>query len=762
MFFWLIFFYLIYSNLDGLKFNNSKWLGDSHFSEINLSLLQKKFQNYENLIISIDFKKNIFQHDVLNIIKNTSKQLLQVNNVSEVLSPLSASFLMQNKDNLEYTSYEKALDKAFFKDLSSYQNEFVSSPYYLKIISQDLQKISLIVKIDSVNNEYKREQAIEGIITILKNNKDLPNFKLAGNGFLNYELNKQSKDNLIKLTLMILIVICLLSFISGGLQRLVVVLGIVAITIGLSLFIIKFNGHFLTSISIALIIMVKIVGISDAFHIFSYYEYLCNKQNNDLEGKTTNQIKLSNIKLAIQKNYLPCFLTSLTTAVGFFSFVFSALVPLKNFAIDASLVIIVSFIFNLFYLFSVMYLLPLPSQKKQSKAIILYNKINLAILNKLANFSIIHYKKIVYVSILLVFVMLSSFPLAKTQSNFLDIFFAKNSNIYKNFIYLDEFFSGSGGINVIIKDDNVDYFRTYQSYVKIKEISDKFSTLENVKAVESFLLPLHMVHEKLSADNSKYPKNDNEIGQELLFLDLSRSDNNSGVMIPYMDFNYKMAHITLHSNNLQSDAIIKLLTSVEDILHKLDVNDFIITGNNEYFYRVSQDILNTQFVSIILCYLIIYIIFIIFFKLKLATFSIVSAIFPIVFVITSIILSFTAFDFAVVLVSSIGLGLAVDNTLHILHNYLAFNKQNITLDEKLKNAFIIPGMAIIQSSLLFSITSLIFIYSDLIMIKKFGIFLFICVAISFFSSTILFIAILKFFDKYINLKKNKLKDDINK
>ena len=252
-----------------------------------------------------------------------------------------------------------------------------------------------------------------------------------------------------------------------------------------------------------------------------------------------------------------------------------------------------------------------------------------------------------------------------------------------------------------------------------------------------------MVHKSLSNGNGLYPKNNSELGQELLFLDMSRSDTDKGALSSYIDFNYKLTHIKLQTNNLNKGNIDVLLKSIKNVVSNSPFKEAIITGNNAYFSYISQDVLDTQLISIMACMLVVFIVLMLFFNLKLAIFGTLSAAMPIVFILAIIILSKTPFDFAVVIVSSVALGLSVDNVLHVLFNYKRAQYLNLSAEEKLKQALFIPGIAIIQATLLFVIATLIFVFSDLILLKKFGFFTSLTLLLSFLCCTVFFLSLLR-------------------
>ena len=117
---------------------------------------------------------------------------------------------------------------------------------------------------------------------------------------------------------------------------------------------------------------------------------------------------------------------------------------------------------------------------------------------------------------------------------------------------------------------------------------------------------------------------------------MSRSDTDSGALSSYMDFNYKLAHIKLQTNNLNKTNIDVLLAEIKKIVSVSPFKEAIITGNNAYFSSISQNVLDTQFISIASCMAVVFIVLLMFFNLKFAIYGTVSAAIPIVFILAII------------------------------------------------------------------------------------------------------------------------------
>ena len=96
------------------------------------------------------------------------------------------------------------------------------------------------------------------------------------------------------------------------------------------------------------------------------------------------------------------------------------------------------------------------------------------------------------------------------------------------------------------------------------------------------------------------PKNGAELEQELLFLEFSRGDKKTDVISPHMLFDYKEGRIQIQTPNLNSTKIDELKQEIQKLLVSIKTITFTLAGSSIYFHALSEEVLFTQVVSILL------------------------------------------------------------------------------------------------------------------------------------------------------------------
>ena len=189
---------------------------------------------------------------------------------------------------------------------------------------------------------------------------------------------------------------------------------------------ILFGGIELVMILIPAIVF--IITISDFMHLL----------NSDKLYKN----KFRSFKTQLEKIGIPVFITSLTTAIGFLSFMFSSLIPLFRFGVITTITIFISlFIIVLFY------------------SLIIDFSINKNIKNNKflddVIFSVIHLKKSYSNVFLASFLLLSFLAFSNFKvDNFITDEINKNSDLYTDISFFDREFGGIKPVTFIVKNDS--------------------------------------------------------------------------------------------------------------------------------------------------------------------------------------------------------------------------------------------------------------------------------------------------------------------
>ena len=756
----------------GTKFDNSVWLPEENAHKKNKDYLYKEFTRGEDLVIAIDLGVDFFQPRFIAYFSKITKELEEEEGVVEVKNPLSATTIIQHNKVMQILSFEEALEQKIIPDLRAYKRRFTQSEYYGQLLSKDYQKLAIVVKIKAPLAEYnyeRRDRIRKAARRILDSNlqgslkshlkkdenRGLGSIHWTGEVVLNHALAQYTQKNLaLLLPILFVLLFLLLYFVFGRLLEVLVILYISLSVLSLSFAVFVLRGYPMTAISISLPILVLVIAIADAIHIFNRWYELSAKISNPKDA----------LAQTVRETWMPCLLTSVTTAIGFGSFYFSELIPLRNFGEVSLIVILLAYLIIVSHSWLFIYFYAARLQKKNAE---LYPRLSRFLLSSYTSFSSRVPYLILAFFLLLIAVSIYGFRFIRTETNFLDVFFKKNSVIYQDFNYVDEELGGTGAVDILLRAKDKEVFKEVESLHFLEAAQKDFLAYKQTKHMRSYLTPLRMVHSEFAIDlgekknTRNLPHSKEQLAQELLFLEFSRGEQKNDVLSSYIDFDYTNSRIHLQTPNLNSSAAKEITLYIEEKLNKLGAvhrnkseekkgapakYEYTIAGGSIYFQILGDYIIDTQVLSILITLGIIWLLFTIEFRFKLATLGVLANTLPILLTCSIIIYLDIPFDFATVLISSVSFAMCVDDSIHFLHLYNIRKKELPDFDERIKHVISHIGQPIFFTSVLFSCGFIVFAFSDLVILIKFGIFTLLSLVFAFIANIIFLPAFLKLAD----------------
>ncbi len=309
-----------------------------------------KFGDDEFLIIAID-GDDLFTGKKLKLINNIATRLEEVDGVRGVMSLASVY-----KDKLSAPYFKKILRKNKKNStIDVFKEKILGDPMYVNnVISSDGETTSIIATVQKGSPEARKElvaktREILRAVGAESNNKTslpttkegivedkgtLKDFFLAGPSIVNTELDRMSQKDMrtftpVMFAVALVILVVLFKNISGVLIPAITISINIIWTVGL--FVIF--GNKMNMVSGMLIPLIFIVSLATTVHILNRFY-----QEVKLSGDRRDSI-LETVKHIC----VPCFLTCVTTAIGFLSLIVSDVTPVKTTGIFMAAGIMMSF-----------------------------------------------------------------------------------------------------------------------------------------------------------------------------------------------------------------------------------------------------------------------------------------------------------------------------------------------------------------------------------------------------------------------------------
>ncbi len=457
--------------------------------------------------------------------------------------------------------------------------------------------------------------------------------------------------------------------------------------------------------------LLLVVGIADSVHLLSgfYQEY--EKNGGD---------KKAAIAHSMGRNGLAILMTSVTTCVGFASFLLADMAPVAHLGVIAPIGIILAYIYTVLLLPALIAIFPLRKSRK-NYVIAGYSD---HILDWIADFSCARYKSILLMSLLLLVIGIFGASQIRLSHNALN-WFPQDSQVRTDTTIIDDALGGSIPIEITIDTGkkhglyNPDLLRRLAvSAEVVKSLGSDNVGIANVISLHTILKEVNKaLHANNDADYT-IPDNRELIAQEILLFEISAADD----LYKLVDDNYSKLRFTIMIPF--TDAI-----QIRPVVNKIKAHfvatypdaSITITGIAPMLVETVYDILTSMLKSysvalIAITFLMIALIG----KVKLGIISMAPNLLPIILVMGLMGWMQLPFDFSNMLVGSIAIGLVVDDTIHFLHNLRRYFDRTGNIRIAIKDTLHSTGRAIFITSMVLASGLMVAMTADLSSTANFG------------------------------------------
>jgi uncharacterized protein len=395
-------------------------------------------------------------------------------------------------------------------------------------------------------------------------------------------------------------------------------------------------------------------SFSDVIHLFTHYFHDIN------DGKNKNEA----IKQMIVRLFLPCLLSSVTTAVGFSSLTVSKLEPIKVFGIFSAIGVILVFLISITLVPALLYYTKPPSRKflRQHTAGKTFR-----LLAAIAELVGRRPKSVLAVSAVLLVIGLFGILRLKVETNLIE-FFKKDNEIVIAKDFVQEHLTGTTPIDIIIELPQKGSFKDPENLRQLDETAAYLKTLPQVRNVNTLADLIKEINKVMNEGDPEYyriPDSRDLIAQYLLLYSFAGEDELSRLI----DFGYRTSRIVVRCNYMISAEMKQVINNMNGYLQEHYEPPIVarVTGTGSLFIKMVDYLIESQAKSLALAFVMILITMTVLFRsLRLGLLSMIPNFFPILMILG--VMGWLGIDLDVVtaMVASVALGIAVDDTIHFL------------------------------------------------------------------------------------------------
>jgi predicted RND superfamily exporter protein len=576
-----------------------------------------------------------------------------------------------------------------FEDKST-QNSVVKRAFLT-----DQENHELLDAITTITNEY-REKGLE--------------IYVAGSPAVNNALKAQMKSDMqkfMRITFLIILIFLFVVFkrLSAVFYPLLVILLSLITTVGTMAWAgvaFKLPTQIVPSLLLA-------VSVGATVHILSIF---FDKFNSTGDKKEALSYTLAHSGLAIA-------MTSITTAIGVGAFAGSEVAPISDLGTFASLGVMVSLVLTLTLLPALLSITKL-KPKAKSEAGRVDN-----LMKKLAVVPVKHTKAVLIGSFLVVAISLFASTQVKLSHNPLMWFQPDNSNRVSTEV-IDEKMNGTVTIEVVVDTGKENGWVNPEKLEKLNQFSakleaykDEFTHIGKVVSLATIVKETNRALHENQEKHYTIPKDANLVSQELLLFENSGSDDLEDVV----DSQFSKARITVKLPWTDTIEAVQVLDFVKTEAEKTFAGDKIETTGmiplliNTFANAVHSSVRSYFIAAIVITFMMMLILG----SPRLGLISMIPNLTPIIMGLFIMYLADMPLDMFTLLIGSIAIGLAVDDTIHFMHNFKRYYLETNDVQLAMEKTFFTTGKAMVITTLVLSFGFFAYMAANMISVQNFGI-----------------------------------------
>jgi predicted RND superfamily exporter protein len=654
-------------------------------------------------------RPDLFTPPLLRMIAAITQELETIPEVREAQSLANVDYIHGEEEYFEVRPFLERIPEDA-PGLAALRKQALGNPLYVgNLVSADGETTALVVfpTAHEAEDGSFRKRLIEQTETVLAKHEELAGrFHLAGWTMTNFSLSQYMKSDVavfIPVTYLFITLTIWLFFRNVRLTLLA--LANISMCTGATMGLFPLLGITLNNVTTIVPPLVMALALADSVHIFAHLDKKL------LDGAPSPAKAMESI---LQRVITPCFLTSLTTAVGFISLVVSDIPPIKEFGYVASAGMIFEF------LFSFLLLPPLMLMCRPDAIYTLQRKdIGMgAFLGRLSTLVQTHARPITIFIALLTLGALWAASTIRVETNLLE-YFKPSSPLRQELSYIEPRLSGVGTVDISVKAGERDALRDPDKLAVIDRLQTFALTLPGVDRTMSFvdfLKDMNMSFHNEDPDFYVIPESRELVSQYLLLYD---SDDMDEFITPEYDQARILIRISEHSSAGQAELIESLRAFIDG--HEHDGLQIRVTGRAVQDVNTIDALVRGQVESLALAAAVItFIMFLALRSFVAGALSLIPNAFPIILNFGIMGLLGIPLNTSTALISVVALGIAVDDTIHFLTEYNRKRAENLPMREALQQSILDKGTAICASSLILVIGFGVLLFSSFVPTMSFG------------------------------------------
>jgi len=713
------------------------WFGEKSKILTDYDNFRKTFGNDDGVVIVFKDEKGIFNQKALSSIDRITEALWKTKYIARVDSLTNYQYVHANPqepDDIVVEDFIKNIDKATPNYLEERKQIAINDPLVVQaFISKDGTTTMISARLTpKVNDESDKSlEIMDSIDAILAPEIERTGYKYWVNG--GPALNKAfvvigTSDAMTFTPLVLLASLILLLLLFRRVSGALIPIGVVIFTFLTVLAVQVLLGYKLNNFTANLPVFIVAIGIADAVHIYSVW--LLHKREGDENEVAVYQ--------TMKKNFLPIFLTSLTTAIGFATLTISEVIPVLTLGIATASGAVLAFIISVVWMPSVLLMLKNPMSIKVVEAVKEKKSLGYGV------FIVKNNKKILLVTTAIFLLLGVGLFKVKVDSNTIR-YFDKSVEIRQSTEFMMKNLTGPMAYEIVVDSKQKNGIKEPKFMKTVEQFYHDFQTKFPAVQHMASLMDTVKRFNKVVDGKDEIPKSNNLIAQYLLLYSMSLPQ---GMEInDKMDIDEQKLRITAQVDIVDTSKDLEMMAYVEEWWSKTDYSATVL-GQTSMFAHMQKDVTDTLVYSLSMALVLVTsVMFLIFRRVKLLWVFILPNILPVILVVGLMGWIGINIDIGVAIAGAIIIGVAVDDTIHFLVKYFDARKRGLNMEETFDEVLRYAGKAILFTTIILTVAFSLFAFSSFTPNQNFGIVTAFALLIAFVVDLLLLPALLSLADR---------------
>ena len=740
----LVFVGLLLSNLPKTTVDTSTegFLHKSDPSRVAYDAFREQFGRDEKLVVAIK-TADIFSQKSLEKLRDLHQDLEKnVPHLNDITSLINARNTQGDKDSLLVEDLFEHWPKNG-TDLSKLKQTALNNPLYKNIMISEDGTFTVIVLESNVYTSLgdSREEEddlggfeedssepkafitdIENTEMVLATEKILKKYQsddfkifFAGSPAVTAYIKSSMMKDMAKFNgLIILTIIIFLSLLFRRASGVILPIFTVILGVVTTISLMSLTGTPLKVVTQILPSLLLAVGVGASVHVLAiFYKHLDTYHN-----------KADAIAHTLKHSGFAIIMTSLTTAAGLISFSTSDVAPVGDLGVFASSGIILILLFTLVLLPALLAIFP--TKIKPTKIEGEHHDTMDKILHAMADFSYDHAAKITAVSLIFMASMIFLASSIQYSHNPLKWFKAEHP-IRVATETIDREMKGSISLEIVIDTHKENGLYDYALLSEINKMSDYVLTLKNDKyfvgKALSIVDVMKEIHKALNENRPEFyalAKDKNLMAQEILLFENSGTDD----LEDFVDAQFSKARITVKMPWIDAFHYHDVLAKVDAYTHEhfnAKGTTITVTGMIPLLADTISSAIDSAGTSYMFAFGVIALMMMaLLASVRLGLVSMIPNLFPVFVVLGMMVLLDLPLDLFTMLIGAIVIGMAVDDTVHFMHNFRRAHMEGKDVKTSIEETLRGTGRAMTVTTIVLSIGFYVYMFASMSNLFAFG------------------------------------------